>query len=57
MIVSSIKSPRLIEIPVQFWRKLIGKDYEKTDANDAEMIGKVVITIVEEYVDGEKSQR
>ena len=56
MIITSIRAPRLIEVPIQFWRKLIGKDYEKTDENDAEMIGKVVITIAEDH-HGKKQTR
>jgi hypothetical protein len=56
MAVSNVRAPRFVEVPIQFWKKVVGADYEKNDENDAEMIGKVLVIIAEEKVHGKNSQ-
>jgi hypothetical protein len=49
MSIVTVHAPRFVEVPVQFWRKIIPADYIKSDENDAEMIGTVVTMIAEEH--------
>ena len=49
MSIVTVHAPRFVEVPVQFWKQIIPEDYVKNDENDAEMIGKVVTMIAEEY--------
>lgn len=56
MAVSNVRAPNFVEVPIHFWKKVIGEDYEKTDANDAETMGKVLIIIAEEKVYGQNLQ-
>lgn len=41
--IACVRSPHLIEVPITCWHELRGEDYEKTDALDAELIGRTVL--------------
>jgi hypothetical protein len=56
MAVSNVRAPNFVEVPIHFWKKVVGEDYEKNDANDAETMGKVLIIIAEEKTNGKDSQ-
>lgn len=46
MLLTFFKSPKVIEIPTNFWKKVIDKDWYKSDCKDAEYIGKLVMRII-----------
>ncbi len=49
MVITTVKAKEFVEVPIQFWKKLVEDGYVKTDENDAELIGKVVITIAKDH--------
>ncbi len=55
--IVSINSDFMIEVPIQFWKKLREDDYTKDDDNDAELIGAVLVRIAEESAIPNKTKR
>lgn len=51
MIVSAIRAPILLEMPVTVWRSFRPENYEKSDQNDAEMIGGTLIALAKDLRD------
>jgi hypothetical protein len=44
-IITAVRVAPIIFIPPKVWRALISDDYEKSDENDAEMLGRAAIVI------------
>lgn len=52
MVISTVRSPIMVEVPISLWKQVRTVEYTKTDENDAEMIGIVVMTIAKEVLAG-----
>jgi len=46
--VAAVRSPVLIEVPIGVWQAIKDAGYEKTDENDAQLIGKSLIWLAKE---------
>lgn len=46
--VAAVRAPIMIEVPIVVWKALCSDSYEKTDKNDAEMIGKSLIWLAKD---------
>src|SRR3990167_9279168 len=57
MVVSTIKAPILLEMPVSVWRSFRPEGYEKNDRNDAEMIGSTLIALAQDIRDNPGADR
>lgn len=57
MAVTSIDSDVMVEIPINFWKKLVEEGYTKDDDNDAELIGLVVVKIAGTPKDVKRKKR
>lgn len=55
-IMAGVNTPSCIEVPINAWKAVAGKDYKKSDEGDAEMIGLTLITLAEEIRDGKEDQ-
>lgn len=48
-ILGAVNTDVFMEVPINAWKALAGSNHTKSDANDAEMIAKTVITIAKEF--------
>ncbi len=48
VIIAAMQADYLIEVPINCWKKLVGSKYEKTDENDAILIGATALRMAKD---------
>jgi Holliday junction resolvasome RuvABC endonuclease subunit len=48
--VAAVRAPVLLEIPVVLWKAAVEDDYQKSDQNDAQMLGRSLIWFAKDLI-------